>query len=170
MRHITTGSYTRTSADTIGMRMVQVAELLVTLVRRETMIQIMRIIAQPSLAANTDSCSAIHSDIPDSWGSHSAHKDLNHRQKIIQWWYNWLFFFGSDVTSTLWDIYDIIQHVEQYSTWNKSTIWRAFTALKCNLKVILLKYVASAAGIWVVSLLYFRDSNRSWTALHRALQ
>ena len=48
------------------MRMVQVAELLVTSVRRETMIQMMRIIAQPGQAANTDSCSAIHSDSPDS--------------------------------------------------------------------------------------------------------
>ena len=66
MRHITTGSYTRTGADTIGMRMVQVAELLVTSVKRETVIQTKRIIAQPGQAANTDSCLAIHSDILDS--------------------------------------------------------------------------------------------------------
>ena len=67
------------------MRMVQVAELLVTSVRRETMIQMIIIIAQPGQAANTDSCSAIHSNSVDSAGAQSTNTVSTAEIKSKRW-------------------------------------------------------------------------------------
>ena len=54
-------------AATIGMRMVQVAELLVTSVRNAVIRQMMATISQPGNSPSTANCSPIHSDRPDTY-------------------------------------------------------------------------------------------------------
>ena len=53
-------------AATMGMRMVQVAELLVTSVRKAVMRQMMATMSQPGSSPSTANCSPIHSDSPDT--------------------------------------------------------------------------------------------------------
>jgi hypothetical protein len=54
-------------ADMMGMRMVQVALLLVTSVSMAVMKEMIMIMSQPGRLPNTASCSPIHSDRPDSY-------------------------------------------------------------------------------------------------------
>ena len=60
----------RTIEAMIGMRMVHVAELLVTSVNMATRKQTIATISQPGKSPNTASCSPIHSDRPDT--SHAS--------------------------------------------------------------------------------------------------